>query len=272
VSKTPFMPLWVSDFLGDTLDLDAADIGAYLLILMAQWQRNGASLPDDAAKLQRIARCGRNWAKVWGSVGRFFDTDECGIYNRRLRFEAQNVAAKRDVNSRNGALGAKAKALKNKESDLANANVSLKRNASIPEPEPESKKEKASLSCAKAQRFTEFWTVYPHRDGKRGRKPAEAKYDRIVASGVPEQDLIDGAMRYKSDRRVQNGYSRDPTTWLNQAGWEDEILPGDIAQNGGAKNDRQRFDQTINALADRLSAGTIQLGNSGRDPLAPRRG
>jgi len=30
VSGTPFMPLWVADFVGDTLDLDAKEIGAYL--------------------------------------------------------------------------------------------------------------------------------------------------------------------------------------------------------------------------------------------------
>lgn len=151
VSKTPFMPLWVSDFLGDTLDLDATDIGAYMLLLMAQWNRDGESLPDDVKKLQRVARCGRSWTKVWGNIGRFFTTDENGIYSKRLRLEAQNVAAKRQANAHNGALGGSAKALKTKEPDLANATDSLQRNASIPEPEPEldiRKKEDTDVSCA----------------------------------------------------------------------------------------------------------------------------
>lgn len=137
MSKTPFMPLWVSDFLGDTLDLDATEVGAYLLLLMAQWQRGGASLPDDEKKLQRVARCGRNWAKVWGAIGHYFDRDEDGLFNKRLRFEAQNVAAKRDVNAQNGARGGAAKSLKIKAACLANARNSLQRNASIPEPESE---------------------------------------------------------------------------------------------------------------------------------------
>ncbi len=151
MSSTPFMPLWVSDFLGDTLDLDATEIGAYMLLLMAQWNRDGESLPDDAKKLQRVARCGRNWATVWGSIERFFEKDAKGIYNKRLRLEAQNVATKREVNARNGARGGKAKALKTNNADLANATNSPKRKASIPEPEPY-KKEDTIVSFKKRKK------------------------------------------------------------------------------------------------------------------------
>jgi uncharacterized protein YdaU (DUF1376 family) len=136
MSSTPFMPLWVSDFLGDTLDLDATEIGAYMLLLMAQWNRDGESLPADDKKLQRVARCGRNWPKVWGNIERFFKADEQGVYSKRLRLEAQNVAAKREVNKHNGGRGGKAKALKTNNVDLANATETLERNPSIPEPEP----------------------------------------------------------------------------------------------------------------------------------------
>lgn len=134
MSKTPFMPLWVSDFLGDTLDLDATEVGAYLLLLMAQWNRSGGSLPDDDAKLKRIARCGRNWPKIWDVISRYFDRDGEGVYSRRLRQEAQNVAAKREVNAQSGARGGKAKALKTNNAHLANASETLQRNPSIPEP------------------------------------------------------------------------------------------------------------------------------------------
>lgn len=146
MSKAPFMPLWVSDFLGDTLDLGATEIGAYMLLLMAQWNRDGKSLPDDQQKLKRIARCGRNWPSVWGEIERFFEHDENGVYSKRLRFESRNAASKREVNARNGSRGGAAKALKNKEPALANATNSLKRNPSIPEPESEN----TTLSGAEA--------------------------------------------------------------------------------------------------------------------------
>lgn len=149
MSKAPFMPLWVSDFLGDTLDLDASEVGAYLLLLMAQWQREGESLPNDHKKLQRVARCGRNWPKVWESIGRYFDTDENGVYSKRLRLEAQNVAAKREVNAQNGARGGRAKALKNIDAELANAKNPPERNSSIPEPEPYNIGGGGSSACAR---------------------------------------------------------------------------------------------------------------------------
>ena len=120
MSETPFMPLWVSDFLGDTLELDAKEIGAYMLLLMAMWQHKGR-LPSDPKKLQRVARIGRDWPKVWGSLERYFETDGDTISNPRLTKELRKVDAKRAVNAHSGARGGRYKALKSKDADLANA-------------------------------------------------------------------------------------------------------------------------------------------------------
>ena len=135
MSKTPFMPLWVSDFVGDTMGLDAQEVGAYLLLIMAQWQAGGASLDKD--KAPRMARCGRSWPKVWGNIGHYFQEDEAGIFSPKCRELRESVTAKRDVNSQNGALGGKAKALKKNGSRKANAKETPQRNADIPEPYPE---------------------------------------------------------------------------------------------------------------------------------------
>lgn len=48
----------------------------------------------------------------------------------------------------------------------------------------------------------------------------------------------------------------------------DPIIPSPTT---GAKHDRQRFDQAINAVADGLTAGTIGLGLEDRDPFATQR-
>jgi uncharacterized protein YdaU (DUF1376 family) len=142
MSATPFMPLWVADFVGDTLDLDAKEIGAYMLILMTMWGRDGY-LPNDEKKLQRVSRCGRDWPRVWGAIGHYFTVQGDQITQLRLRLELQKVAAKREVNAQSGARGGHAKALKDKEAALANATVSPQQ----PEPYPESdKKEEAKAS------------------------------------------------------------------------------------------------------------------------------
>lgn len=143
MSKTPFMPLWVSDFLGDTLDLDAKEIGAYMLILMSMWKRGGP-LPYEEDKLKRIARVGRDWPRVWATLERFFIIDGGEISNKRLMEELLSVTAKREVNAQNGARGGRAKALKEKEARIANATNSPQQS----EPYLE-KKEEANASSQK---------------------------------------------------------------------------------------------------------------------------
>lgn len=86
---------------------------------------------------------------------------------------------------------------------------------------PEARSQKESLE---RNRFEEFWQTYPHRGGaKRNRKGAEVKFAAAVRRGIPQQTLIDAATRYRTDKRVLDGYSRDPVTWLNQNGWEDDV-------------------------------------------------
>lgn len=131
----PFMPLWNGELLADTLDLDATEVGAYILLIIAQWQRKGASLPDDDKRLQRIARAGRNWPKVWARISEFFDTDADGIYSAKGREVFENVAARTIANSQNGARGGAAKALNIKNEALATATVSPQRKPTILEPD-----------------------------------------------------------------------------------------------------------------------------------------
>jgi len=200
MSATPFMPLWVSDFLGDTLDLDAAEIGAYMLLLMAQWNRGGRSLPADHKKLQRVARCGRNWVSVWGSIERYFESDDDGIYSKRLRFEAQNVASKREVNARNGALGGTAKALKSKDQPLANGTNSLERNATIPEPEPDKIKRDTSVSPKKPRQkasLPEGWV------------PSEANISHAFSKGFSQRDIDHEADRFRDHHLARGSIFKD---------------------------------------------------------------
>lgn len=233
MSKTPFMPLWVNDFIGDTLHLDAKEVGAYMLILMTMWGRDG-TLPNDHSKLKRVARVGRDWSKVWASIEGYFKVEGDVIFNERLRQEFLSVAAKRKVNAQSGARGGHAKALKDKEAALANASKTPQRKPTISEPESEDTNVSILRDAQKPEKpdhFQSFWNTYPHRNGaKKGRAKAEASYSRHFKAGISEQDIIDGAKRYSRDRQVVDGYAKDPTTWLNQRGWEDDIEPTSNSQ------------------------------------------
>jgi uncharacterized protein YdaU (DUF1376 family) len=136
------MPLKISDFIADTIDMDATETGAYLMLIMAQWKWGGKSLPDDMNKLQRIARCTRNWPRVWAAISVHFERDADGWFNSKGREVFTDVRAKSTANSNNGALGGRANALKNHGKGGANATFSLKQ----PEPEPEERRTEAKAS------------------------------------------------------------------------------------------------------------------------------
>ena len=210
MSDTPFMPLWVADFVGDTLDLDAKEVGAYLLILMTMWGRDGYMLNDER-KLQRVARCGRDWPRVWAAIRHYFTEDGERITQGRLLQEFQNVASKRLVNSQSGVRGAQAKALKKQQLALANATVSLKQ----PEPYPE----EIDKSISKEDGFEAFWAMVPKRVAKAtARKAYTAALKRTDAATI-----LAGMVRYAASRKGQDAsFTAHPSSWLNADRWADE--------------------------------------------------
>lgn len=115
------MQLYVGDYLADTLDLTTEQHGAYLLLLMTMW-RHDAKLPNDPAKLARIARVSaRRWHLVWSEIQHFFYVDGSEIRNKRLDQEHQKAASISKKRIASGSAGGRAKALKDKDQAVANA-------------------------------------------------------------------------------------------------------------------------------------------------------
>lgn len=123
MSNTPFMQLYVADYLADTRGLTTEQHGAYLLLLMTMWKA-GAKLPDDPKKLARIAGVtARRWHLIWPEISGFFDVQDGFVTQKRLDREYQKAVSKSELRSACGSLGGKAKALKNKNASLAKARV-----------------------------------------------------------------------------------------------------------------------------------------------------
>lgn len=68
-----WMPVFIGDYLSDTMHLTTEQHGAYFLIMMAYWKNKG---PIDSGSLQTIARLDKNaWSIAQAILKQFFDTD-----------------------------------------------------------------------------------------------------------------------------------------------------------------------------------------------------
>ena len=102
-----------------------------------------------------------------------------------------------------------------------------------------------NVTLVPSVRFDEFWNTFPHRNGaKKGKHSAKLKYEAQLKAGASEEIIIQGAIRYASDRQVIDGYGKGPTPWLNQKCWNDDIEIG--ARNNGNGNHN---DPTLESIA-----------------------
>lgn len=86
-----WMPLYITDYFGDTTHLTTAQHGAYLLLLMSCW-KGSAVLPDDDVKLSQIVRCDlKTWRAIRPVIAEFFDIED-GIWTQK-RLTAEYVKA-----------------------------------------------------------------------------------------------------------------------------------------------------------------------------------
>ena len=158
MSTRPYMQLYVSDYLGDTMHLTCEQHGAYLLMLMALWN-GGGSLPNDPVLLARICRVTKaRFNKIAPNVMPYFKEDGDRIIHQRLSKELQKVEEKVAKKRQSGKQGGLAKSLKNNKAPLANASCLLKQ---VPEPEPEPDNTPLTPLAGGELNFNGFWELYP---------------------------------------------------------------------------------------------------------------
>lgn len=93
-----FMPLWIGDYLADTMRLTRDQHGGYLLLIMDYW-RQGEALPDDDDALAAIAKASpAEWKKLRPVLARFFEVADGkwthGRIEQELKSAQEQYAAK----------------------------------------------------------------------------------------------------------------------------------------------------------------------------------
>lgn len=142
MSERPFMQLYVSDFVGDTLLLSTEHIGAYLLLLIALWNADGV-LPADDVKLARVARMTvKKWKSVSSEILPFFIVENGELTHGRLTKELHKSERQSALRASAGSRGGAATALKNKGSTPA---IARAKGAARPQHLPEPYKKEGNL-------------------------------------------------------------------------------------------------------------------------------
>lgn len=91
-----WMPLYIGDYLSDTMHLTTEQHGAYLLLIMAYW-KNGGALPASDTQLAAICRMPVDaWSNARAVLENFFDISEEGKWtSKRVEKEMQAAGQKK---------------------------------------------------------------------------------------------------------------------------------------------------------------------------------
>lgn len=158
---TPFMQLYVADYLADTMPLTLEEHGAYLLILMAMW-RGGGRLAGDDLTLRQVCRISqKRWETIRGRVMALLDDAGDGfITQKRLAAEYEKANKKSASRKVSGAAGGNASALKRKGAKPANAVPKSKHSPEVRDQNQEKVSKKKSGAVAPVLpglQFPDWW-------------------------------------------------------------------------------------------------------------------
>ena len=152
-----WMPLFIGDYLSDTMHLSTTGHGAYLLLLMAYW-KNGGPLPGDDVFLSGTAKLSlSDWSAIRSSVATFF-TSKGGMWVQK-RMDTEILQAKLRKQSKSaGAHSTNAKRWghRRSHSDSDSESLTVSQNGrSSPSPSPSpSKEEKENSKYAQSEEIS----------------------------------------------------------------------------------------------------------------------
>lgn len=209
----PFMPLYVDDFIGGTMCFANDELGAYLMLLIYQW--NNGAIENDNEAIERISRTKIDRLK---KVLKKFQITDDGLVNKRcdeIRRERERYI---EGKSTAGKLGAEKRWHSDGTAMAQPLDMPCNPSPSpLPLPKP-NKKHSSSTDDG----FGRFWSTYPRKIGKQAAKNAWRK-----AKGKPKVDIIIEVVNQQKQTeqwQKDNGqFIPHPATWINQGRWDDSL-------------------------------------------------
>lgn len=186
-----WMPLYIGDYLADTMHLTTAQHGAYLLLLMHAWRSDGY-IPEKAEAQAAIVRMGlKDWLKIRTSVEDYFEIgDGRGLYHQRVIDELAVARAMTEQRSKAGKASA-AKRERERQRD-ANENPTPVQQALPPRTIPsQSPSPTPGVTTSLAVEASEAATAF------------EAYQTHAEQNGWPNPQFMNSTRRYKIDQRLR---------------------------------------------------------------------
>jgi len=252
MSNRPWMPLYVADYLADTMHLNAAQSGAYLHLIMHYWQHG--QLPDDDHKLSRIARMRiEDWRRNRPTVEAFFQPGW-----RHARIDSEISRSKEISNKR------KAAAKQKRSNSSANAPTIAEQLHTQSQSQRKDSVAKATDASASESPVDRLWgeglaVLKALRVPETRARPLIGKWRRDTRDDC---ERVLGAILRARELQVA-----DPTAWITAA--LNPRKPDENPKSVHAAADRaidylRELDQRPNAIRGGAGEGVVQLLSQGR--------
>lgn len=239
MAQFPALPLFTDAYMADTRHLNAAQHGAYLLLLMTAWRMPDCKLPNDD---KFLARCASTDLRVWKATTKdvvmgFWKLGEDGKWGQdRLLDERNFVEAKRNKNAAAG----KSSALKrlNRDSTVVQPNVNQN---STPTPTPiEVVEDTTSPQTPKSDErdallfkyvmpdgtllsfegfFERMWLLYPNLRDRGHKGKARDQMLKKLNEGVTYETIGRGVSKYRDYCQATGELQPDFFRWLRDDGF-----------------------------------------------------
>lgn len=279
MAALPYMQLYVADYLADTAHLNAAQHGAYLLLLMNYWQR-GKALVNSNERLANVARMSNEeWNKNRDVLAEFFEvTDDEWIHGRVER----DLDAVRGISNRNKAAGlasANARATK-RQQQMNERSTSVQRNVNHTDTDTDTEQDQDLLLDKSSERtpkrpsipekvLVSIYDVYPRKVGRGAALKRIASAVGRLAGGERDAPMepIDAARalfaltkayaRSPAGKNPDQQYIPHPATWFNESRYLDD--PETWQHTGGSHGKIRAHSSKTSGNADAARAYIASL-------------
>ena len=191
-------------------DGDSIALMFVMLLAMAGDRNEGGYIPYSEEDLAALLDLPLNTVRIGMKAmesHRMIDFDD-GLFHITNWDKYQSVDGMERIKEQNRERVARFREKKKQEA-LAAASTA----PALPEP-------KETKQSAMDRRFERFWKAYPKKVGK---GDAEKKFAKYKPDDQLTETMLKAIEAQKHSRQWKEGYIPNPSTWLNQRRWEDEL-------------------------------------------------